>query len=293
MTSTMDDYDLFGACQNVVEFVETLSNWYIRRSRDRFWAGDQDAIDTLHTALVTLCRVAAPLLPTGDRARLHRPRRDERSVHLTDWPDVEQFPHDDDLTTGMGQVRDVCSTLLSLRKSEGLRVRLPLAKAIVATPTTELMRPHLDILRDELNVKEIELTDDVQSVGRMELNLNPARLGPRLGGDTQQVIKAHKAGDWRIDGDRRRGRRRRVAARRVHVPARVVVRRRRGDASRQPRDRRARHRRHRRPRGGRARPRSDPRRSTGAPQRRPRRQRPDQPRPRGSGRRGRCLRGPP
>jgi isoleucyl-tRNA synthetase len=99
-------------------------------------------------------------------------------------------------------VRDVCSTLLSLRKSEGLRVRLPLAKATVATPTTELMRPHIDILRDELNVKEIELTDDVQSVGRTELRLNPARLGPRLGDQTQHVIKAHKAGEWSIDGDR-------------------------------------------------------------------------------------------
>jgi isoleucyl-tRNA synthetase len=200
MTSTMDDYDLFGACQNVVEFVETLSNWYIRRSRDRFWAGDQDAIDTLHTALVTLCQVAAPLLPMVTE-HLYIGLTGERSVHLTDWPDAEQFPHDDDLTTGMGQVRDVCSTLLSLRKSEGLRVRLPLAKATIATPTTELMRPHLGILRDELNVKEIELTDDVQSVGRMELTLNPARLGPRLGGDTQQVIKAHKAGDWTTDGD--------------------------------------------------------------------------------------------
>ena len=63
ITATMDEYDLFGACQNVVDFVDTLSNWYIRRSRDRFWAGDQDAIDTLHTALVTLCQVAAPLLP--------------------------------------------------------------------------------------------------------------------------------------------------------------------------------------------------------------------------------------
>ncbi|HWM18314.1 MAG TPA: isoleucine--tRNA ligase [Ilumatobacteraceae bacterium] len=201
MTSTMDDYDLFGACQNVVEFVETLSNWYIRRSRDRFWAGDQDAIDTLHTALVTLCQVAAPLLPMVTE-HLYVGLTGERSVHLTDWPDAEQFPHDDDLTTGMGQVRDVCSTLLSLRKSEGLRVRLPLAKATIATPTTELMRPHLGILRDELNVKEIELIDDVQSVGRVELNLNPARLGPRLGGDTQQVIKAHKAGDWSIDGDK-------------------------------------------------------------------------------------------
>jgi isoleucyl-tRNA synthetase len=201
MTSTMDDYDLFGACQNVVEFVETLSNWYIRRSRDRFWAGDQDAIDTLHTALVTLCQVAAPLLPMVTE-HIYAGLTGERSVHLTDWPDPEQFPHDDDLTTGMGQVRDVCSTLLSLRKAEGLRVRLPLAKATVATPTTELMRPHLGILRDELNVKEIELTDDVQSVGRVELNLNPARLGPRLGGQTQKVIKAHKAGDWSIDGDR-------------------------------------------------------------------------------------------
>ena len=201
MTSTMDDYDLFGACQNVVEFVDTLSNWYIRRSRDRFWAGDQDAIDTLHTALVTLCRVTAPLLPLVTE-HLYIGLTGERSVHLTDWPDAEQFPHDDDLTMGMGLVRDACSTLLSLRKSEGLRVRLPLARAIVATPTTELMRPHIDILRDELNVKEIELTDDVQSVGRTELRLNPARLGPRLGDQTQLVIKAHKAGDWSIDGDR-------------------------------------------------------------------------------------------
>ena len=75
MTSTMDDYDLFGACQNVVEFVDTLTNWYIRRSRDRFWAGDQDAIDTLHTALVTLCQVAAPLLPLVTEHVLHRPHR--------------------------------------------------------------------------------------------------------------------------------------------------------------------------------------------------------------------------
>jgi isoleucyl-tRNA synthetase len=59
----MDDYDLFGACESVAAFIDTLTNWYIRRSRDRFWAGEQDAIDALHTALVTLCQVAAPLLP--------------------------------------------------------------------------------------------------------------------------------------------------------------------------------------------------------------------------------------
>jgi isoleucyl-tRNA synthetase len=91
---------------------------------------------------------------------------------------------------------------LSIRKAEGLRVRLPLAKAVVATPDVALVEPHLDILRDELNVKEVELTSDVDRFGTKELVLNPKALGPRLGGQTQQVIKAHKAGDWSVDGDR-------------------------------------------------------------------------------------------
>ena len=202
--ASMDEYDLYGACEGVMTFLDTLTNWYIRRSRDRFWAGDQDAIDSLHTALVTLCQVAAPLLPmvtehvygglTG--------AGDGDSVHLTDWPDADQFPYDDDLHEGMAQVRDACSTLLSLRKAEGLRVRLPLAKAVVATPDIDLVRPHIDILRDELNVKQVELTTDVDAYGSRQLVLNPKALGPRLGGQTQQVIKAHKAGDWSVDGDR-------------------------------------------------------------------------------------------
>ncbi len=205
VTDRMDEYDLFGACESVAAFLDTLTNWYIRRSRDRFWDGDQDAIDTLHTALVTLCQVAAPLLPlvsdhiygglVGDSV-------DDDSVHLTDWPDVDSFPFDAELHEGMQQVRDACSTLLSLRKAEGLRVRLPLARAVVATPGAELLAPHIDILRDELNVKEVELTTDVDRFGSQELVLNPKTLGPRLGGETQQVIKAHKAGDWSLSGDR-------------------------------------------------------------------------------------------
>jgi len=89
-----------------------------------------------------------------------------------------------------------------LRKAEGLRVRLPLSKAVVATPDASLLTPHLDIVRDELNVKVVEVTSDVDSYGSKELVLNPKTLGPRLGGQTQQVIRAHKAGDWSIDGDR-------------------------------------------------------------------------------------------
>ncbi len=204
VTERMDEYDLYGACESVAGFLDTLTNWYIRRSRDRFWSGDQDAIDALHTALLTLCQVAAPLLPlvtehvhgglTGEGA-------DRPSVHLTDWPSSADFPYDTDLHAGMAQVRDACSTLLSLRKAEGLRVRLPLAKAVVAAPNVDLIAPHLDILRDELNVKQVELTTDVDRFGTKELILNPKTLGPRLGGRTQDVIKAHKAGDWQITPD--------------------------------------------------------------------------------------------
>ena len=201
----MDEYDLFGACEAVATFLDTLTNWYIRRSRDRFWAGEQDAIDALHTALVTLCQVAAPLLPlVTEHVYGGLVGSDDgavASVHLTDWPDAAAFPYDPDLHAGMAQVRDACSTLLSLRKAEGLRVRLPLSKAVIATPDTALVAPHLDILRDELNVKEVELTTDTDRYGSKELILNPKTLGPRLGGRTQEVIRAHKAGDWRIEGD--------------------------------------------------------------------------------------------
>ena len=198
--AALDDYDLFGACESVASFLETLTNWYIRRSRDRFWDGDQDAIDTLHTALVALCTVAAPLLPLVTE-HIHDGLTGGPSVHLADWPDAAALPLDEDLADGMDRVRDACSTLLSLRKSEGLRVRLPLRKAVVATEHVDLVRPHLDILRDELNVKDVVLTDDVAAYGRQELALNPARLGPRLGAATQQVIGAYKRGEWSdVDG---------------------------------------------------------------------------------------------
>ena len=203
VTGRMDVYDLFGACESVATFLDTLTNWYIRRSRDRFWAGDHDAVDTLHTALVTLSQVAAPLLPlVTEHVHAGLTGEEGASVHLADWPEAEQFPFDAELHAGMAQVRDACSTLLSLRKAEGLRVRLPLARAVVASPDADLLAAHVDILRDELNVKSVELTTDVDAYGSKELVLNPKTLGPRLGGRTQEVIRAHKAGDWTVDGDR-------------------------------------------------------------------------------------------
>ena len=114
----MDAYDISGACASVRSYLDALTNWYVRRSRDRFWAGDADAFDTLYTVLETLCRVVAPLAPLTTE-EIWRGLTGERSVHLTDWPAAAEFPADHELVATMDAVRDVCSAALSLRKAQG------------------------------------------------------------------------------------------------------------------------------------------------------------------------------
>ncbi|MCE9622120.1 MAG: isoleucine--tRNA ligase [Actinomycetia bacterium] len=200
LTATMDEYDLFAACASVRAFLDALTNWYVRRSRDRFWAGDQDAIDTLHTVLALLCRALAPLLPLTTEA-VYQPLTGERSVHLTDWPSADSLPADAALVEAMDLARDVCSSTLRLRKSHQLRVRQPLATLKVAVAGADRLAPFRDLIADEVNVKAIDLTDDVASVATFDLQVIPAGLGPRLGDKTQHVIKAVKTGDWQRTGD--------------------------------------------------------------------------------------------
>ncbi|MEV6930327.1 isoleucine--tRNA ligase [Dactylosporangium sp. NPDC051485] len=196
----LDAYDISGACGTVRAYLDALTNWYVRRSRDRFWSGDHDAFDTLYTVLSTLAQVVAPLTPLTAE-EIYRGLTGERSVHLTDWPSAEQFPADHDLVADMDAVRDVCSAALSLRKARGLRVRLPLQTLTVATPNAEALRPFAALVADEVNVKAVEFTGDVAAHCTPVLTLVPRVLGPRLGKDVQQVIKAVKAGDWGRTGD--------------------------------------------------------------------------------------------
>jgi len=178
----------------------------VRRSRDRFWAGvaadgtGADAFDTLYTVLETVTRVAAPLLPLISE-RIWQGLTGGRSVHLTDWPDAAVFPADAGLVTAMDQVRLVSSTVLSLRKKAGLRVRLPLANLTVVTTDTAALAGFEGILRDELNVKAVTLVeqsaDSAQSYGiTSKLTVNARAAGPRLGKQVQQVIKAARTNDW-------------------------------------------------------------------------------------------------
>ena len=167
----------------------------------RFWDGDQIAIDTLHTVLSVFTRVTAPLLPFISEAIYDGLHGDEPSVHLGNWPAVDELPADDDLVASMDLARDVCSSTLSVRKAHQRRVRLPLQSLTIAAPDAGRLVDLVDLIANEVNVRAVDLTTDVGSVASEELKLVPARLGPRLGKDVQSVIKAHKAGDWSVDGD--------------------------------------------------------------------------------------------
>jgi isoleucyl-tRNA synthetase len=200
LTASLDDCDISVACDQLRQFTEALTNWYVRRSRSRFWDEDPDAIDTLHTVLEVTARLAAPLLPLITEV-IWRSLTGERSVHLTDWPEADVLPADPALVAAMDQVRDVCSVGSSLRKAKKLRVRLPLPKLTVAVENPERLRPFTDLIADELNVKAVELTDDIAAYGRFELAVNAKVAGPRIGKDVQAAIKAVKAGEGVVNAD--------------------------------------------------------------------------------------------
>ena len=131
MTAKFDIYDIPGACTDITRFLDAMNNWFIRRSRDRFWKSERDAdkqhaYNTLYTVLTTLCRIAAPLLPLITE-RIYRDLTGEKSVHLPTWPDANSLPYDPDLVEDMDRTRDICSAALSIRETKNLRVRLPLA----------------------------------------------------------------------------------------------------------------------------------------------------------------------
>lgn len=217
VTAQLDAYDVPGACESVRQFVDVLTNWYIRRSRERFWdtgSGDTGAdrsdaahaaFDTLYTALEVVTRVAAPLLPLVTE-EVWRGLTGGRSVHLEDWPDASAFPADDALVAAMDQVRAVCSTGSSLRKAERLRVRLPLASLTVVTADPTALEPFAGIVADELNVKAVQVLGLDDAAGSdfgisSRLVVNARAAGPRLGKDVQVAIRGSKSGDWSVADD--------------------------------------------------------------------------------------------
>ena len=206
----LDAYEISAACQRAVSHVDALNNWYIRRSRPRFWreadaredTDKQDAYDTLYTVLVTLCRALSPLLPLITE-EIYRGLTGEASVHLSDWPDPDALVRDEALVGEMDRVREVCSAALALRATHEVRVRQPLAELVVAGSGTGALAPYAELIADEVNVKSVRFTEEIEAYATFRLQVNARAVGPRLGGDTKNVIQASKRGEWRDLGEGR------------------------------------------------------------------------------------------
>ena len=205
LENDFNHFDSYSAAARLRDFADVMTNWYVRRSRDRFWDVSTEAFDTLYTVLEIFCRLAAPLLPMITE-EIWRGLTGGRSVHLESWPDASALPQNDALVTAMDQVRELTSVGSSLRKGSGLRVRLPLANLTVVTAKAADLEPFSDIIREELNLKNVTLVelslDSTTEFGvAKRLNVNARAAGPRLGKNVQTVIQAAKAGNWtEVDG---------------------------------------------------------------------------------------------
>ena len=237
----LDAYDATRAGHAIAAFVDDLSNWYVRRSRARFWDGDPAAFGTLHTCLVTVAKLLAPFCPFIADEIYDNLDGSEPSVHLCDFPEVG--PRDAELEVAMGVVRESVRLGLAARGQAKLGVRQPLRAAVVvaAGAEREAIERLEDIVKAELNVKELRFVSQADELGSYEVKPNYRALGPRFGKHMPQVAAAvaaldpvHVADALRDGGRRRhqrrrarpRARRRRPAAR--HAAARGLPARARG-----------------------------------------------------------------
>jgi isoleucyl-tRNA synthetase len=192
----MDAYDNFGACGRITEFVDALSNWYVRRSRDRFWAADKRAVEkldaywTLYECLVTTAKMVAPFVPFlaetlwQNLARSIFGESVGESVHLCDYPQGDPTVVDEALSARMNLVREISSLGRNARGAASLKVRQPLAKVeVVLADTThqEWLEEHADLFAEELNVKAVAFTTEGEKYITYSVVPNFKRLGPRLG----------------------------------------------------------------------------------------------------------------
>ncbi|MEU7476579.1 isoleucine--tRNA ligase [Lentzea sp. NPDC042327] len=195
----MEQYDTAQAGRLLAGFVDDLSNWYVRRSRQRFSRGDENALATLHECLEVLTRLLAPFVPfiteeVWQRViRPHDPAAAD-SVHLATWPVSDPARVSPELSAQVASARVVAELGRAARKSAGLRIRQPLSRALVSVP---LPRELLDDVGDELNVKVVLPLDAASEVVDIEVRPNFRVLGKRFGKRTQEVAAAITAADPR------------------------------------------------------------------------------------------------
>ncbi len=221
MTEQLDQYDLSATCAELGSTIDALTNWYIRLSRKRFagkLAGDADtysegndvdrqaAITTLHEVLLTLSQLLAPFCPfITDAIYLNLSPAKHGSIHLTDWPETRALDKKDDALIRKNRVLRLIVRLGNkIRADKKIKVRQPLSQATVAIPSSllkasDLTNEDLQLLRQELNVKEVTFTEDAGALGQSIAMVDARKAGPRFGSRVQELIKAGKAGEFTVE----------------------------------------------------------------------------------------------
>ncbi|RPJ58148.1 MAG: hypothetical protein EHM23_18315, partial [Acidobacteria bacterium] len=207
VTEALDDYQVDKPVPVFVEFINDLTNWYLRRSRRRFWEGDPDdkrnAYTTLHFVLTQLARMLAPASPVIAES-MYRNLMPTESVHLEPWPDIPDELADERLLKVTNTTRRIIRVALALRAQHGIKVRQPLARMEFALPPD--VRGFFDqdqapIIAEEVNVKSVVMTADAAAIADVRYVPDFRRLGPKLGADMKLVSEGCRAGNVRVEPD--------------------------------------------------------------------------------------------
>ncbi|HJD64624.1 MAG TPA: isoleucine--tRNA ligase [Rickettsia endosymbiont of Diachasma alloeum] len=226
---SLDNFDTQSAYHAVSDFFEVLNNWYIRRSRARFWKSEKDAdkqnaYNTLYTCLETMATSMSSLVPLISEAiylgltntvipRLDRgisggepviqdpaiKSRDDTlhpSVHLCNYPDLSEFKINSELVDTMDTVLDICSNSLFIRSIENARVRQPLSSITIISKNNDKLKDFEDLIKDEINVKSVIYRDDLENYASKKLSINFPLLGKRLPTKMKDIIAASKKNEW-------------------------------------------------------------------------------------------------
>ncbi|APR98883.1 class I tRNA ligase family protein [Wolbachia endosymbiont of Folsomia candida] len=199
--TAMNQYNSQEACKILMDFFEVLNNWYIRQSRERFWKEslDQDKIDAynvLYTVFYYILRASAPLLPLTTETIWQGLKYKKSSVHLSDFPPLEKFDHE--LTAKMDLVKEICNAALSIRNTYNIRVRQPLGSMTIYHKSScdFLTGEYQEIIKSEVNVKELKIASELKEVASLELKLNFPLLGKRMPDKIKKLVQYVKQGKW-------------------------------------------------------------------------------------------------
>ena len=195
-TDALNEYKPDIAVKEFVRFLDVLNNWYIRRGRARFWDEERDAFNTLYYVLTEFCKLLAPFAPFISEY-IYKNLTGAESVHLENWPVAQDI--DRTIVNDMRRVQSIVSVGKQLREQYKLRNRLPLKSVTIAGGDAQ---QYTDIIRDELNVKDVKFIDDIKSVADSFVYLITPKIGARLGSALREIVPAVKQGNYKIDGDK-------------------------------------------------------------------------------------------